>query len=114
MTVTMYAHHEVLDKEAMASGGPQEMRARMEERGHDVTETWYAADDMSSSLLVAEFGSSQDLLAHIEILEEFGYSEVVGTVFDLTTDIVGDLDDETRAAVSKYDFITVMAPVPHG
>ncbi len=114
MTVTMYAHHDALDKEAMAAGPPPEFHVRMKERGHDFTETWYAADDMSSSLLVAEFGSSQDLLAHIEILEEFGYSEVVGTVFDLTTAIIGDLDDETMAAVSKYDFITVMAPSPHG
>lgn len=114
MSITMYSHHEVLDHEAMAQGPPPEMHAAVEERGIDMSEAWYATDDAGYALAVIEYGSSADLVAHLEILDRFGYREIQGTIFEATVDVVGDLDDDAREVLSTYDFIHVMSPMPEG
>lgn len=112
----MYIHHKILDPEAMAAGPPADLDERLESRGHDFTETWYVTGDMSHALLIAEFGSSQDMVAHFNELDASGFTEqAIGKVFEITSaDVIGDVDDDARAALSRYDFVNFLAPMPQG
>ena len=112
----MYIHHKILDPEAMAAGPPAGLDERLESRGHDFTETWYVAGDMSHALLIAEFGSSQDMVTHFDELDASGFTEqAIGNVFEITSaDVIGDVDDDARAALSRYDFVNFLAPMPQG
>jgi hypothetical protein len=112
----MYIHHEILDPEAMAAGPPAGLDERLESLGHDFTETWYVAGDMSHALLIAEFASSQDMVTHFNELDASGFTEQAnGNVFEITSaDVIGDVDDDARAVLSRYDFVNFLAPMPQG
>jgi hypothetical protein len=112
----MYIHHKILDPEAMAAGPPAGLDERLESLGHDFTETWYFAQDMSHALLIAEFASSRDVVAHFNELDASGFTEqAIGKVFEITSaDVIGDVDDAARAALSRYDFVNLLAPTPQG
>jgi hypothetical protein len=112
----MYIHHKILDPEAMAAGPPAGLDERLESLGHDFAETWYFAGDMSHALLIAEFASSQDMVTHFNELDASGLLEQAnGNVFEITSaDVIGDVDDDARAALSRYDFVNFLAPMPQG
>ncbi len=114
MSITMYIHHDIHDPDAMAAGAPGELDERLESLGHDFTETWYAAADMSHALLIAEFPTSQDLVTHFTELRDSGFEEMAfGKIFDITSaDVIGEVDDDARAVLSRYDFVNYMAPMP--
>lgn len=113
MSVTMYIHHVMHDPAAMAEG-PGDFDDKLRSLGHDVSERWFGSSDMGQALLIAEFGGSQDVVTHFTTLEEFGFSDqVLGKVFSITSaDVIGDLDDEARAVLSRYDFVNYLEPMP--
>ncbi|HKJ57450.1 MAG TPA: hypothetical protein VJ978_15840 [Nitriliruptoraceae bacterium] len=113
MSVTMYIHHVMHEPEAMAEGSG-EVDDKLRSLGHEFSERWFVSSDMSHALLIAEFGGSQDVVTHFTTLEEFGFSDqVLGNVFSITSaDVVGDLDDEARAVLAKYDFVNSLEPMP--
>ena len=87
-----------------------------ESLGHDFTETWYIAEDMSHALLIAEFASSQDMVTPFNELDASGFTEQAnGKEFEITSAVViGDVDDDARAALSRCDFVNFLAPMPQG
>jgi hypothetical protein len=100
MTVMLYAHHVVHDPQAMMEGAAG-ANAALSAAGHDWSEDLYADADMRHVLIVARFGSSTDLATHFRLMEEQGFAGLVGTVFDFTSvDVVGDVDDDARAALA--------------
>ena len=113
MSITMYIHHDVHQPEVMAEGD-EGVRAKLDSLGHDVQERWFASADMGHALLISEFGSSRDVVLHFEALEELGFTaEALGTIFTITSaDVVGELDDEARTLLSKYDFVNFLEAMP--
>jgi hypothetical protein len=114
-TITMYAHHVIHDADAMLADG-RRVDATLAELDHDWVEQTYISEDLQHLLLIAEFGSSQDLVTHFEALERLGYSDTyLGKVFTVTSaDVVGDVDDAARAVLAGYDFVNVLSPPPEG
>lgn len=83
--------------------------------GHDWTETALASEDLRHVLLVAEFGAPEDLVAHFEALEGEGWPGVLDGLARITVaDVIGEVDDASRALLGKYDFVHFLSPVPDG
>ena len=114
MTITMYIHHEIHDADAMQEGGA-DIDTQLTSLGHDFSETWYGDASMQHALLVAEFGSSADVVTHFRAISDSGLDDALGTVFTIThADVVGDVDDEARAVLGQWDFFHFLAPAPMG
>ncbi len=113
MSITIYVHHVIHDPDGMAAGPPDDLGEKLQALGHDYSETWYRSPDMSCALLIMEFATSQDVLAHFTALKESGFEEMaLGKIFDITSaDIVGDIDGEARAFMATYDFVNFMSPM---
>lgn len=109
--ITMYAHHEVQDPTIFEQlGGLDESLRAL---GHDWTETALASEDLRHVLLVAEFGAPEDLVAHFEALEGEGWPGVLDGLARITVaDVIGEVDDASRALLGKYDFVHFLSPVP--
>ena len=71
---------------------------------------------MSHALLIAEFASSRDVVTHFNELDASGFTEqAIGKVFEITSaDVIGDVDDDARTVLSRYDFVNLLAPTPQG
>lgn len=113
MAITMYAHHVVHDAEKMMADS-EDVTGTLAGLGHDWSEQVFVGEDMQHLLLIAEFGGSEDVVTHFRALEELGYSDTyLGTVFSVTSaDVVGDLDDDAREVLSRYDFVHVVSAPP--
>lgn len=110
--IMVYAHH-VMHNPSAITEGSKEVDEQLRALGHDWSEEWFMSDDMQHALLIADFGSSKDVATHFTFMHESGFADVIGTAFTIPhMDVVGDVDDEARAVLGRFDFVHYLTPAP--